>query len=88
MVRLDGGEFLMGTEDPIGFPADGEGTVRAVTLRPFWIATVAVSNAWFAAFVEATSYITDAEFFLPLFTRVRGIGILRTSHSGHSAKFV
>ena len=24
MVRLDGGEFLMGTDDPIGFPADGE----------------------------------------------------------------
>jgi formylglycine-generating enzyme required for sulfatase activity len=23
MVRLEGGEFLMGTNDPIGFPADG-----------------------------------------------------------------
>ena len=28
MVRLEGGEFLMGTDDPIGFPADGEGPVR------------------------------------------------------------
>jgi hypothetical protein len=32
MVKLEGGEFLLGTEDPIGFPADGEGPVRAVVL--------------------------------------------------------
>ena len=61
MVRLEGGEFLMGTNDPIGFPADGEGPVRAVTLKPFWIDAYAVDNARFAAFVEATGYITDAE---------------------------
>jgi sulfatase modifying factor 1 len=35
MVRLEGGEFLMGTEDPYGFAADGEEPVRAVTLKPF-----------------------------------------------------
>jgi formylglycine-generating enzyme len=61
MVRLEGGEFLMGTNDPIGFTADGEGPVRAVTLKPFWIDDYAVANARFAAFVEATGYITDAE---------------------------
>jgi formylglycine-generating enzyme len=61
MVRLEGGEFLMGTEDPDGFAADGEGPVRAVTLKPFWIDAYAVGNARFAAFVEATGYITDAE---------------------------
>ena len=61
MVRLEGGKFLMGTDDPIGFPADGEGPVRAVTLRPFWIEAVAVSNARFARFVDATGYVTDAE---------------------------
>src|SRR4051794_8706418 len=61
MVRLEGGEFLMGTDDPIGFPADGEGPVRAVVLRPFWIQPVAVSNERFADFVDATGYITDAE---------------------------
>jgi sulfatase modifying factor 1 len=61
MVRLEGGEFLMGTNDPIGFTADGEGPVRAVTLKPFWIDDYAVDNARFAAFVEATGHVTDAE---------------------------
>jgi sulfatase modifying factor 1 len=61
VVHLDGGEFLMGTDDSIGFPADGEGPVRAVTLRPFGIEPAAVSNERFAAFVDATSHITDAE---------------------------
>jgi len=61
MVQLEGGEFLMGTDDPIGFPNDGEGPVRTVTLRPFWIDTVAVSNARFAKFVDATGYLTEAE---------------------------
>ena len=63
MVRVEGGEFLMGTEDPYGFVADGEGPVRAVTLKPFWIDSCAVANARFAAFVEATGYITDAEHY-------------------------
>src|SRR5215218_3373208 len=45
MVRLEGGEFLMGTEDTDGFDADGEGPVRAVTLKPFWIDAYAVANA-------------------------------------------
>jgi sulfatase modifying factor 1 len=61
LVWLDGGEFLMGSEDPDGFPADGEGPVRRVTLRPFRIDPVAVSTARFAAFVDATSYVTEAE---------------------------
>jgi formylglycine-generating enzyme len=61
MVRLEGGEFLMGTEDREGFPADGEGPVRAVTLKPFWIGSVAVSNERFAAFVDATGHVTEAE---------------------------
>ena len=33
MVELDGGAFLMGTEDPDGFPADGEGPVREISLE-------------------------------------------------------
>ena len=61
MVRLDGGEFLMGTDDAVGFPADGEGPVRAVTLSPFRIDPTAVSNVSFAEFVDATGYLTDAE---------------------------
>src|SRR3990172_643262 len=61
MVELAGGRFLMGSEDGAGYAADGEGPVRAVTLRPFWIGITAVSNARFASFAEATSYTTDAE---------------------------
>jgi sulfatase modifying factor 1 len=44
LLRLGGGEFLMGTEDSDGFPEDGEGPIRAVRLSPFWIDAVAVSN--------------------------------------------
>ena len=61
LVLLDGGEFLMGSEDRDGFPADGEGPVRRVTLNPFWADPVAVSNARFAAFVDATGHVTEAE---------------------------
>lgn len=61
MIRLDGGRFLMGTEAAEGFPDDGEGPVREVTIRPFWIDAAAVTNAQFAAFVEATGYKTEAE---------------------------
>jgi formylglycine-generating enzyme required for sulfatase activity len=61
MVLLPGGEFLMGTDDREGFAGDGEGPVRPVTVSPFWIDTVAVSNARFAEFVAATGYVTEAE---------------------------
>ncbi|MFE7189607.1 formylglycine-generating enzyme family protein [Kitasatospora sp. NPDC057541] len=60
-VLLPGGEFLMGTEDAEGFPADGEGPVRPVRLSPFRIDTHAVSNDRFAAFVADTGYRTEAE---------------------------
>jgi formylglycine-generating enzyme required for sulfatase activity len=63
MVRLDGGAFLMGTDDPAGFPEDGEGPIRQVTLRPFWIERGAVTNAQFAAFIDDTGYATEAERF-------------------------
>jgi formylglycine-generating enzyme required for sulfatase activity len=61
MVRLDGGTFLMGTTDPEGYAADGEGPVHAVTLSPFWIDRHAVTNARFGAFVAATRHCTAAE---------------------------
>ncbi|MGB3681706.1 MAG: formylglycine-generating enzyme family protein [Rubrobacteraceae bacterium] len=62
MVELEGGTFLMGTDDQ-GFPADGEGPMWKVSLRPYRIDRHAVSNARFAAFVEATGYVTDAELY-------------------------
>jgi len=63
MIYLPGGTFLMGTDDQEGFPQDGEGPVRSVTIDPFYIDPCAVSNAEFAAFVEATGYRTEAERF-------------------------
>lgn len=63
MVRLEGGSFLMGTEDGVGYPDDGEGPVREVMLDPFYIDQYAVSNTNFAKFIKATGYQTDAEKF-------------------------
>lgn len=61
MVELDGGSFTMGTDDDVGFPQDGEGPAREVTLDPFYIDTKAVTNAEFLNFVRETGYVTDAE---------------------------
>ncbi len=63
MVALPGGEFLMGTDHPHAFPADGEGPVRRVTLDPFWIDRAPVVNAEFARFIAASEYRTEAERF-------------------------
>jgi sulfatase modifying factor 1 len=63
MVRLDGGAFLMGGESPEGFPLDGEGPVRRVTVDPFYIDIHAVTNEQFAAFERTTGYVTEAERF-------------------------
>ena len=63
MVRLDGGVFLMGTDTEEGFPADGEGPVREVTLDPFLIDAGPVTNHQFREFVNATGYATEAERF-------------------------
>ena len=53
----------MGTDDRAGYPADGEGPVREVTLGSFWIDHFAVTNERFAAFVAETAYVTEAEQF-------------------------
>lgn len=63
MVRLVGGTFLMGTEDGIGYPDDGEGPVREITLDSFYIDQYTVTNADFARFIAATNYETDAQKF-------------------------
>ena len=63
MMKLDGGLFWMGTENPEGFPADGEGPVRRVTVDPFFLDRCAVSNEQFTEFTKATSYKTDSERF-------------------------
>jgi formylglycine-generating enzyme len=63
MVSLDGGEFGMGSADRWAYPGDGEGPVRRVRLDPFAIAPHAVTNADFAAFVDATGHLSEAERF-------------------------
>ena len=61
MLKLDGGPFLMGTTTDEGFPQDGEGPVRQVSLDPFYIDPTPVTNAAFREFVKATSYRSESE---------------------------
>jgi formylglycine-generating enzyme len=63
MAPVPGGEFRMGGADPDAFPGDGEGPIRPVQVAPFWIDVTAVTNRQFAAFVQSTGYVTDAERF-------------------------
>jgi len=63
MVKLDSGRFLMGSEIPEGFPADGEGPIRAVQLDRFYMDRVPVTNEQFREFVDRTGYLTEAERF-------------------------
>ncbi len=54
---IEGGEFLMGSDR--FYPE--EAPVRRVSVDGFWMRTTAVTNDEFAAFVDATGYITVAE---------------------------
>lgn len=63
MIRLPGGTFWMGNGGKDGFPADGEGPVREVSLDPFYIDACTVTNRQFAEFVDASGYRTEAEKF-------------------------
>jgi formylglycine-generating enzyme len=57
MVEISGGTFQMGSDR---FNEE-EGPVREVTVGPFLIGRTEVTNAEFAAFVEAAGYVTTAE---------------------------
>ncbi|MFF0476461.1 formylglycine-generating enzyme family protein [Streptomyces sp. NPDC004284] len=61
MVRIPGGEFLMGSEDGWAVSGEGEGPVHPVRLAPFRIGSCAVSDAESQDFSDATGYVTDAE---------------------------
>jgi formylglycine-generating enzyme required for sulfatase activity len=63
MVPLPGGTFRMGTDTKDGFPLDGEGPIRSVTVDPFQMDRFPVTNAEFRRFVDATGYFTEAERF-------------------------
>ncbi|EDO49703.1 predicted protein [Nematostella vectensis] len=62
MVRIEGGEFTMGTNKPY-IVVDGEGPARKVRLRPFYMDIYEVSNREFELFVNATGHKTEAEVF-------------------------
>jgi sulfatase modifying factor 1 len=58
---IPAGRYRIGYEGPLAHPADGEGPEREVTVPAFRMGSTAVTNAQFAAFVEATGYVTDAQ---------------------------
>jgi sulfatase modifying factor 1 len=60
LLALPGGAFRMGSGEQ-RYPADREGPPRIVDVAAFGIGAHAVRNADFAAFVEATGYLTTAE---------------------------
>jgi formylglycine-generating enzyme required for sulfatase activity len=59
MVLINGGTFLMGTDD--GMPH--EAPAHRVSVRSFWIDRHEVTVAEFEEFIKATNYRTDAEKF-------------------------
>jgi formylglycine-generating enzyme required for sulfatase activity len=67
MVWISGGEFSMGSEDPRGMPQGGHEPmndarpIHRVYVDGFWMDKTDVTNAEFARFVKATSYVTVAE---------------------------
>lgn len=63
LVALAGGSFRMGSSDRLSYPDDGEAPIHVVELSPFRIAAHTVTNDGFAAFVDATGHVTDAERF-------------------------
>ncbi|WP_413408501.1 formylglycine-generating enzyme family protein [Paenibacillus amylolyticus] len=63
MIRLEGGDFCMGTDGNEGFAEDGEGPARKVWISPFYLDRYAVTNAQFQDFIRDTRYKTEAEKF-------------------------
>lgn len=62
-LPVPAGTFAMGDAFDEGYRTDGEVPVHRVTLDAFAIDATAVTNDAFAAFVDATGYVTDAERF-------------------------
>lgn len=59
MVLIQGGDFSMGTNDQNSYPSERPAVLRKVD--SFWMDETEVTNKQFAAFVEATGYVTVAE---------------------------
>jgi len=61
MVEIPAGRFEMGTDNDVGYPADGESPARTVELDSYYTDQHAVTNAEFYEFVTETGYTTEAE---------------------------
>jgi len=59
MVWIAGREFTMGTDAELGWP--DEKPAHRVRVDGFWIDETEVTNSQFAAFVQATGFVTTAE---------------------------
>src|ERR1700677_2914694 len=59
MIWIPGGEFTMGSNDPIAYRV--ETPAHRVRISGFWMDETDVTNAQFRRFVEATDYVTTAE---------------------------
>ncbi len=57
MLLIGGGEFVMGMNDGLPY----EGPAHRVVVDSFYIDVHEVTNAQFARFAEATSYVTESE---------------------------
>lgn len=60
MVGVPGGTFTMGERTDLAYPGDGDEPIE-VAVAAFAIEATAVTNERFAAFVDATGHVTDAE---------------------------
>ena len=85
MTRLDGDTFTMGTDSDVGFPEDGEGPAREVTVDSVYVDRFAVTNAQFLEFVRETGHTTDAERYGWSFVFE---GFIADAHSDHCLQSV
>ena len=61
LVPIPGGSFRMGANGAQADDGDGEGPVHVVELSPYRLGAHAVTNDEYAAFVDATGHVTEAE---------------------------
>ena len=59
-VLISGDTAMLGTDTP-QIKDDGEGPLRRKKIKPFRMAPTTVTNQAFAAFVDATGYVTETE---------------------------
>jgi len=61
-IAIPGGEALRGTERAF-YPQDGEAPLKRADIAPFHLSPNSVDNSMFAAFVNETGHVTEAEQF-------------------------